>query len=151
METDSVNKHLPFFGIGKVLPFLRKYRKKAIIMVIFGLICSGIDIIWPVYNSYALSNYVEKQTLEGLGVFIAIYAGTTVLSSVLNYISCAYAMQIEVNVNKDLRNTAFRHLQTLSFSFFNQNSVGYIHSRIMSDTSRIGSLVSWSLMLDTID
>lgn len=146
METDSVNKHLPFFGIGKVLPFLRKYRKKAIIMVIFGLICSGIDIIWPVYNSYALSNYVEKQTLEGIGVFIAIYAGTTVLSSVLNYISCAYAMQIEVNVNKDLRNTAFRHLQTLSFSFFNQNSVGYIHSRIMSDTSRIGSLVSWSLM-----
>ncbi|MDR9824736.1 ABC transporter transmembrane domain-containing protein, partial [Vibrio sp. FNV 38] len=52
----------------------------------------------------------------------------------------------EVRVNRDLRAAAFNHLQTLSFSYFNQNSVGYIHSRVMSDTGRIGSLVSWSLM-----
>ena len=40
----------------------------------------------------------------------------------------------------------FNHLQTLSFSYYNQNSVGYIHARVMSDTARIGGLVSWSLM-----
>ena len=40
----------------------------------------------------------------------------------------------------------FLHLQRLSFSYFNQNAVGYIHSRVMSDTGRIGSLVSWTLM-----
>ena len=47
---------------------------------------------------------------------------------------------------KELRQTGFTHLQTLSFSYFNQNSVGYIHARLMSDTSRIGSLVSWTLV-----
>ena len=55
-------------------------------------------------------------------------------------------MKTENQVNRDLRAAAFSHLQTLSFSYFNQNSVGYIHSRVMSDTGRIGSLVSWSLM-----
>jgi ATP-binding cassette subfamily B protein len=64
----------------------------------------------------------------------------------VNFVSCNGAMRTEVSVNRDLRKEAFDHLQTLSFSYFNQNSVGWIHSRVMSDTSRIGSLVSWSLM-----
>ena len=55
-------------------------------------------------------------------------------------------MKIEVGVDMDLRNEAFSHLQTLSFSYYNQNSVGYIHARIMSDTSRIGELCSWTLL-----
>ena len=51
-----------------------------------------------------------------------------------------------MRVNRELRQTGFTHLQTLSFSYFNQNSVGYIHARLMSDTSRIGSLVSWTMV-----
>ncbi|MBR2067310.1 MAG: ABC transporter ATP-binding protein, partial [Solobacterium sp.] len=33
-----------------------------------------------------------------------------------------------------------------SFAFFTQNNVGYIHARVMSDTGKIGELVSWRLM-----
>jgi len=55
-------------------------------------------------------------------------------------------MHNEVSINRDLRDDAFNHLQTLSFSYFNQNSVGYVHARVMSDTSRIGSLLSWTMM-----
>jgi ATP-binding cassette subfamily B protein len=44
-----------------------------------------------------------------------------------------------------MRRDCFNHLQTLSLSYFNQSSVGYIHSRLMSDTSRISAVVSWSL------
>ncbi len=138
--------HLPFFGIGLIWPFLHKYKKKAIIMIILGLIASVIDIMWPIYNSYVLDNYVNKNTILGIGWFVIAYIFTALLQAFVNYISCSYAMQIEVNINKDLRNKVFKHLQTLSFSFYNQNSVGYIHSRVMSDTSRIGTLVSWSLM-----
>ena len=138
--------HLPLFGIGLIWPFLHKYKKKAIIMIILGLIASVIDIMWPIYNSYVLDNYVNKNTILGIGWFVIAYICTALLQALVNYISCSYAMQIEVNINKDLRNKVFKHLQTLSFSFYNQNSVGYIHSRVMSDTSRIGTLVSWSLM-----
>ncbi|MBQ7465843.1 MAG: ABC transporter ATP-binding protein, partial [Oscillospiraceae bacterium] len=42
-------------------------------------------------------------------------------------------------------NKAFAHLQKLSFDYYNQNSVGYIHARVMSDTSRIGELFTWQL------
>ena len=49
-------------------------------------------------------------------------------------------------MNRDLRNRSFRHIQKLSLSYFNSNSVGSIHSRIMSDTSKIGETVAWRLM-----
>jgi ATP-binding cassette subfamily B protein len=51
-----------------------------------------------------------------------------------------------MRVDRDLRNAAFNHLQTLSFSYFNQNSVGYIHARMISDTGKIGELVAWRMM-----
>ncbi|MDY6334847.1 MAG: ABC transporter ATP-binding protein, partial [Lachnospiraceae bacterium] len=40
----------------------------------------------------------------------------------------------------------FNHLQTLSFSYFNQNNVGYIHARVMSDSGKIGELCAWRMM-----
>ena len=137
---------LPFFGLGKVIPFLGGYKNLVVIMVACGLGSSAVDIILPLYQRYALNHFVEGGLLDTLAYFIGIYLITIAFASLMTYISCSLAMRIEVSINKDLRNTAFAHLQTLSFSYFNQNSVGYIHARIMSDTSRIGSLLSWSLM-----
>jgi hypothetical protein len=43
-------KKLPFFGIGKILPFLRPFRKDLLIMMLFGLISSGTDILLPLFQ-----------------------------------------------------------------------------------------------------
>ena len=43
MEEKS-KKHLPWFGIGKILPYLRNGRRKILIMVIFGLLGSCTDM-----------------------------------------------------------------------------------------------------------
>lgn len=137
---------LAFFGIGKIIPYMKKYRVVIMTMIICGLIGSLTDILYPVYQRYALNHFVGDMTIDTLPVFIGIYLLTVVLAGIVNYVSCSYATRIEVSINKDLRNAAFKHLQTLSFSYYNQNSVGYIHSRVMSDTARIGTLVSWRMM-----
>lgn len=139
-------KSLPFFGIGKVLPFMKPYTKVLIIMVSCGLFSTCMDLLIPQFQRYALNHFITGSTLDTLPLFILIYVVSLMVMGAVNYISCKHAMATEVQVNRDLRNAAFSHLQTLSFSYFNQNSVGYIHARVMSDTSRIGSLVSWSLM-----
>jgi len=139
-------KSLPFFGIGKVIPFMKPYTKILFIMVSCGLISTCFDLLIPQFQRYALNHFIGEKTLDTVVLFIIFYVASLVVMGLVNYVSCTFAMSTEVNVNRDLRNAAFNHLQTLSFSYFNQNSVGYIHARVMSDTSRIGSLVSWSLM-----
>ena len=144
MENSS--KHLKFFGIGKILPYLSHVKKQIAIMVIFGLVSSLTDIILPLFQRYALNYYIAKGVFDTIVWFVIAYLLTILVAAIVNYISCALATIIEVRVNQKLRQTGFEHLQKLSFSYFNQNSVGYIHARLMSDTSRIGGLVSWTLI-----
>ena len=144
METKT--KHLKFFGIGKILPYLKHVRGQILVMVTLALISSLVDITIPQFQRYALDTFVGKGTMETIIPFLISYVAVILLASVVNYISCAQATIVEMKVSQKLRQTAFRHLQTLSFSYFNQNSVGYIHARLMSDTGRIGGLVSWWLI-----
>ena len=137
---------MKFFGIGRVLPFMKHVRKLVVIMMIFGLTGSLTDIIIPLFQQYALDNFIVPGTLENIGIFVVLYVLTILAAAGSNYISCALATIIEVRVHRQLRQVGFEHLQTLSFSYFNQNSVGYIHARLMSDTARIGTLVSWTLV-----
>lgn len=43
-----------------------------------------------------------------------------------------------------MRGTLFHHLQTLSFSFYNVTPVGYLLTRVMSDTNRISGMLAWN-------
>ena len=137
---------LPFFGIPRLMPFLRRYRARLAAMIVCGLIGTAMDIGLPLFQRYALNHFIAGGTTDTLPQFIIIYVAAILGAATATFIACNGAMVTEVSMNRDLRRAAFNHLQTLSFSYFNQNSVGYIHSRIMSDTSRIGGLVSWTLM-----
>jgi ATP-binding cassette subfamily B protein len=49
-------------------------------------------------------------------------------------------------VQYDLRKKMFNHLQDLSFSYFDRTPVGWIMSRVTSDSERIAQLVTWGLL-----
>ena len=146
MAKETNKTKLKFFGIGRIVPYLAKLKKLIVFMVFFGLMGSLTDIILPLFQRYALDHYVGLGTFDTIGVFLVLYVLTILVAAGSNYISCALAIIIEMRSTRELRQRGFNHLQTLSFSYFNQNSVGYIHARLMSDTSRIGSLVSWVLV-----
>ena len=137
---------LPWFGIPKLLPYLRPYRGIILSMTLLGLGGGLVDIIVPLFQRYALNRFIVPGTLTPLGGFIAVYIGVLIFQVIVNTISCYQASQVEMYVGRDMKRASFNHLQTLAFSYYNQNSVGYIHARVMSDTERIGGLVSWGLM-----
>ena len=143
---ESKTKHLKFFGIGKILPFLKHVRGQILMMVALALISSLVDITIPQFQKYALDTFIGKGTMATILPFVIAYIAVILFQALVNYISCAQATIVEMKVNRELRQVGFKHLQTLSFSYFNQNSVGYIHARLMSDTGRIGGLVSWCLI-----
>ena len=143
---EDTNVKLPFFGIPKILPYVKKYRKRIILMILMGITASLIDSLFPLFNRYAIDHFIGEQTLDTIGYFIVLYLGVLVFQVTINYISLYWAGMTEMNVDRDLRDASFNHLQTLSFAYFNQNNVGYIHARVMSDTGKIGELVAWRMM-----
>jgi len=139
-------KSLPLFGIPRLLPYIKKYIPRIALMVLLGFVSSLIDSASPLFNRYALDTYVARGTLEGLPVFVLVYVTMLVVYVLENFLCTYMCGQVEMSVDRDLRNMAFNHLQELSFSYFNQNNVGYIHARVMSDTGKIGVMVAWRLM-----
>ena len=143
---EEKNIKLPFYGIPRLFPYIKPYRGHMVVMVLLGAATSAIDAAYPLFNRYALDHFIGEQTLNGIVIFIMAYIALLIGQAVMNYVSAFACGKLEMTVNKDLRNAAFNHLQTLSFSYYNQNSVGYIHARVMSDTGLIGESVSWRLM-----
>ena len=147
-KKDEHNEYvsLPWFGIPKLLPYLRPYRGIIISMITLGLAGGFVDIIIPLFQRYALDHFIALGTLDTLGIFIAVYIAILIFQVIANMISAYGACKIEMYTGRDMKRASFNHLQTLAFSYYNQNSVGYIHARVMSDTNRIAALVSWGLM-----
>ena len=139
-------KRKGFLGFAPLRPYMKAYRIPLLLMLLTSGAGSIVDIGVPLFQRYALNHFITLGTLDTLPLFLLLYIAVILVSAVFNYVSCIYGMKIEVGMDRDLRNAAFSHLQTLSFSYYNQNSVGYIHSRVMSDTSRIGELCSWTLL-----
>lgn len=137
---------LPYFGLPKLIPYLKPYRWNLFFMVLFGLMTSAIDIIVPLFQQYALNNFIALGQLDGMTLFIIAYLLVLTAQILFSIISTFQCGKVEMYVGRDMKKASFDHLQTLSFSYFNQNSVGYVHARVMSDTSRVGGMVSWGVM-----
>jgi len=100
-------------------------------------------------------NFLKKEIIDlgitpanttALGWIVVIYAVMAVLQSAgvfgFIYLSGILAEQVQY----DLRKQMFNHLQELSFSYFDRTPIGWIMSRLTSDTSRIADLITWGLL-----
>ena len=64
---------LPYFGIPKLLPYLRPLRGIIFGMIGLCLIAGIIDAITPQFQKYALNHFIELGTLDTLLPFILMY------------------------------------------------------------------------------
>lgn len=145
MNEQKKTKGAKWFGIPNLVPYMRPYGKLILWMVLMAFYGSAMDAVIPLFQQYAIDNYIANSTLAGLGWFIGAYVVVILTQTASNYISAFGACKLELSVGRDLKRESFNHLQTLSFSYFNQNSVGYVHARVMSDTDRIASTLAWSM------
>ena len=95
-------------------------------------------------NMHIIDHFLEQQLLEGF-VWIAILVVLVqILYAFLAYGFCFGAGQLESHLTSDVREACFEKLQTMSFSYYDKMSVGYLLSRLTSDISRTMETISWS-------
>lgn len=134
-----------FFGLPKLKPFLATYKWMFIAMIVGTVLVGVLNTVLPLFQQYAFDNFIAKNTLSGLAPFIILYVLCLAVTMGVDYIASYNCCRLELYILRDMRRTVFNHLQTLSVSYFNVNSVGRIHARVMSDTSNIASIISWDV------
>ena len=102
------------------------------------------------YFTYVSKQIVDEGILAGdramltrlvtrYGLLILVQAG-----AVFGFIFLAGILGERIRY--DLRRKTFNHLQELSFSYFDRTPVGWIMSRVTSDSGRMAEMVTWGLL-----
>ncbi len=102
------------------------------------------------YLTFLSKRIVDEGILAGnraaLTQIITTYGLLIVVSSVGVFGFIFLAGVLGERIRYDLRKKMFAHLQELSFSYFDRTPVGWIISRVTSDSGRIAELVTWGLL-----
>ena len=122
MQTQE--KKMRFFGVPHILPYVKPYGGRIVLMVFLGVLSSLIDSIYPLFNQHIINHNLTLGTNDtlvkvGIGYFLVL-----AFQVWDNYYSAFMCSKMELWLNRDLRNASFNHLQTLTFDYFNRNSVG---------------------------
>jgi ATP-binding cassette subfamily B protein len=109
-------------------------------------IVSGLDS----YFTYLSKRMVDEGIIAGSKValthLVTIY-GSLIIVQAAGVFSFIFLTGIlGERIRYDLRKKLFNHLQDLSFSYFDRTPVGWIMSRVTSDTDRIAELVTWGML-----
>lgn len=145
-EEQEYTKPFQFKIWAKMLPYFKPYKKYFFITFSLNILLAGVDVLVPLFQSYAIDHFIIPDSLKGIHVFALAYVAVIVAQTISVYLSVHAATTIEMNIGKDLKWAQFKHLQTLSFSYYNTTPVGYIHARVMSDTLRIAGMIAWGLV-----
>ena len=114
------------------------------------LVTIGVVSALDAYFTYLGKRIIDEGILAGdraaLFQIIRTYGWFTIVQ-VLNVFGFIYlAGVLGERVQYDLRKNTFNHLQNLSLSYFDRTPVGWIMSRVTSDSERIAQLVTWGLL-----
>lgn len=129
----------------RLTPFVRPFRRDFVGMLVFNGLCALVDVAIPLFQRYAIRNFIQADSLRGIVPFSLAYLLVIVLQALSVVAFARNSMTIEMNMGRDMRRSLFHHLQTLSFSFYNVTPVGYLLTRVMSDTNRIASMIAWNM------
>lgn len=130
----------------KLKRFFKPYTKNLTGLTILMLVTALMDLSIPLFQKYAVDNFIAKSTTEGLTAFIGAYGAVLTVMALSVTLFIRLAIVVEMHIGMDLRKEIFEHLQNLSLSYYNTTPVGYILARTLSDTNKIGSMIAWGLV-----
>ncbi len=92
-----------------------------------------IDLAFPLVTRGALYDLLPNARYQLFFTIMAIVVCFYLLRAGLNYIVSYYGHTFGIRVEADIRADLFRHMQTLSFDYYDSNRTGQLMSRLTSD------------------
>lgn len=131
-------------NLKKMISYYKPYRKVFAADLFFAVLSSAIALALPLIVRYITSAVIFMEQKEALrqtlllGLFLAFLV---VISCFCNYYISNYGHVMGAKIEFDMRAEIFEHYQRLSFSFYDNQKVGALMSRITTDLFDITELM----------
>lgn len=107
---------------------------------------SGLDSFFTYLSKRLIDEGIVAANKAALIDILTIYGSLLVVQAIFVFLFIYLAGVLGERVRYDLRKSLFNHLQKLSLSYYSRTPVGWIMSRVTSDTERVSDLVTWGLL-----
>lgn len=129
-----------------LIPYLKKYQAKLIIGATMVLLTNIVAVVSP----WILRNAIDRLYLEVSRDILLYYASLLIAASAVEglfrFLMRRILIGVSRNIEYDLRNDLFSHLQSLSPSFYQRNPTGDIMSRATNDLSAVRMVLGPGIM-----
>ena len=126
--------------LGVFLSYFKPHMKLFVIDMLCAFAVSIIDLIFPIISRRSMQSYLPDKLFSAFFIVIAVLLAAYLLKAVFYYIITVLGHYMGVLVEADMRRDVFTHIESLSFSFFDQNRTGVLMSRVTNDLFDITEL-----------
>lgn len=131
-------------NLKKLISYYKPYRGVFFADMVFAILASVIALVIPLVVRYVTSTVIYlpvEQVTEKLIIIAVVITVLILLQCYCNYFISNYGHVMGAKIEYDMRAEIFAHFQKLSFSFYDDQKVGQLMSRITSDLFDITELL----------
>jgi ATP-binding cassette subfamily B protein len=145
-EEEEFSTKLTAGTLRRMLGQLKPYWKWVALFVLLIGVVSVQDAYFTYLGKRIIDNGIVPGDKSVLARLFLIYGVMVIFQATFVFSFICITGILGHRVQYDLRKRLFNHLQDLSFSYFDRTPVGWIMSRVTSDTERIAELITWGLL-----
>lgn len=120
--------------------YYRPHKKLFLLDLICSFLISVCNMFYPMIARNIMNDYVPNENLRLLITWAIALAVIYAVKCVLTYIVGYWGHVLGVRIQGDMRQDLFEHIETLPFSYFDENKTGSIMSRILNDLFEVSEL-----------
>lgn len=124
--------------LSKFFSYYKPHKRLFIIDFSSAIIVAILELAFPIAVQWFIDKLLptnEWNTIVKVSILLLL---VYILSTILNFIVNYLGHKLGINIETDMRQDLFNHLQKQSFRFFDNNKTGHLMSRITNDLFDIG-------------
>jgi len=127
--------------IRRLLGYLKPYKLEVLGSLLLMGIAKIAELMNPFLTMIAVDNYIANGDSIGLLKIAILYLLLTLLSSICTRYRVIITNKTGHKVIKTLREEIFKHIQSLSFSYFDSRPAGKIITRVMNNVNTLQNML----------
>ena len=130
----------------RILSLTRPHIKWVIGFLLAILMVSVLDSYFTFLSKRIIDEGIVARNVAALKSILLTYGLLTVVQALGVFCFIYLVGVLGERIRYDLRRSMFNHLQALSLSYYSKTPVGWIMSRVTSDSERVSELITWGLL-----
>ncbi len=137
MTTQEYRQKSP---LGIFLHYFGNHKKLFALDVSCAVGIAAIDLAFPLVTRSALYDMLPNQLYKTFFTVMLLVLGSYLLRACLNFVVAYFGHTFGIRVEADIRRDLFRHMQELSFDYYDENRTGKLMARLTSDLFELTEL-----------